>query len=81
VKEHPAPKRDAFDIQVRRERPRGFLGLTSEPLRETEKAVQVEYYSWLLWFPKSQLVRVDNQLWAPRHSVEAAKDHESATRA
>jgi hypothetical protein len=79
MKTCPALKRDTFGIQIRRERPRGFLGLTSEPLRETEKAVQVEYYSWLLWLPKSRLLRVDNQLWAPRHSVEAAKDHESAT--
>lgn len=79
MKKHPALKRDAFGIEVRRERPPGYRGLTSEPLRETEKAVQVEYYRWLLWLPKSQLLRVDNQLWAPLHSIQAAKDHDSAT--
>lgn len=73
-------ERDPFGIEVRGLRPSGWRGLTSEPVRATDKAIQCRYYGWLLWLPKARCLRVDGQLWTPLANIEAAKDHESAER-
>lgn len=78
VKEGPALRRDAFGIEIRSYRPRGWRTFTSEPHRETEKAIQLEYYGWLLWVPKSRCFRVDDTIVAHLSVVEEAKDHPSA---
>lgn len=80
MKETPHLRRDEFGIEIRDHKPRGWHGLTGEPVRETQKAVQVPYYGWLLWLPKARCFRVDDQLFTPRESIENAKDHDSAER-
>ena len=79
--EHKTLLRDCYGIEIRKSKPRNWRELTSEPLRETVKAVQCRYYSWLLWFPKKRLLRIDGGIYASLDSVEASKEHKSAERA
>jgi hypothetical protein len=73
-------RRDDFGIEVRQNRPRGWRTFTSEPVRQTDTAIQIEYYDWLLWGPKSRCFRVGEDIVTHISVVEAAKDHESAER-
>lgn len=72
--------RDRYGIEMRNNRPSGWRTLSGEPVRETAKAVQCAYYSWLLWFPKSRLVRTTEGLHACIDTIDASKAHVSAER-
>jgi hypothetical protein len=74
-------RKDEFGIEIRRTRPRGWLTMTSEPLRESDDHIQVEYYRHLLTLPKSRCLRVDGQLVVDRETVAEAKDDPSYERA
>lgn len=76
--ERLSKKADAPRIKVQAERPAGYREL-GEIRQKTEKAVQVEYHSWLLWIPKKALVKVKNGPYtAPAWAIDSAKDHPSA---
>lgn len=72
--------RDTYGIEVRNHRPRGWRTLTGEPVRETAKAVQCAYYAWLLWLPKSRMVRTSEGLHCHVDTIDASKAHQSAER-
>lgn len=55
-------------------------GFTSDVVRETEKAVQLDYYTWQLWIPKATVRRVDGKLYGQIRLINEAKDHSSAER-
>ncbi len=55
-------------------------GFTSDVVRETDKAVQVDYYTWRLWVPKATVRRVDGKLYGQIRLINEAKDHSSAER-
>jgi hypothetical protein len=76
----PALRRDRFGIERRNQKPRGWRTATSEPVRYTDNAVQVEYYRWLLWLPISGCVRSPDGIHAPLRLIEYAKDHDTAER-
>lgn len=69
---------DPYGIREKVYRPRGWRGLTGEPIRQTEKAVQVPYYKWVLWLPKFRVVRTAEGLFAPIEAIDESKAHESA---
>ena len=55
-------------------------GFTSDVVRETEKAIQVDYYTWRLWIPKACVRRVDGALYSGIAIINESKDHVSAER-
>lgn len=70
----------AVKIKVRAERPAGYR-ILGAVVAETDKAVRVSYYDWLLWLPKSAVVRVRRgPLTAPAWAIDEAKEHASAGR-
>lgn len=77
MKRGPGYREDPHGVEIRTTKPRGWCWLTSEPVRETEKAIQVEYYRHLLWLPKAVVLRVDDVLCVDRKFISAAQDHPS----
>jgi len=75
------PVVDKWGIRIADYAERPFrYGLTSDVVRETEKAVQIDYYSWRLWLPKATVRRVDGKLYGQIRLINEAKDHDSAER-
>ena len=64
-------------IRKRTLRPTGYREL-HEPVAETDKAVRLRYYAWLIWIPRSALVKVGETYTAPAWAIDSAKAHPSA---
>jgi hypothetical protein len=74
-----APSFDDWGIKVMPLKLKPFnYGFTSDVVRETAKAVQLDYYKWRLWIPKSCVRRVNGQLFGSIDAINRAKDHDSA---
>ncbi len=66
-------------IRQRRTRPSGHREL-HEPVGETDRAVRFRYYAWLIWIPRTALVKVGDAYTAPDWAIGSAKEHASARR-
>jgi hypothetical protein len=74
-----SPPKRAKRTPIRRRslRPRDYREL-HEPVAETDKAVRFRYYAWLIWIPRSALVKVGDVYTAPPWAIDSAKEHASA---
>lgn len=75
----PSKASGRVPIRRRKYRPAGHR-ILHEPVAETDSAVRFRYYAWILWIPRSALVKVGAEYTTPAWAIDTAKEHPSARR-
>lgn len=65
-------------MKTQNDRPPGYR-ILGKALKRQEKAIQFEYYGWMIWIPKTAVVKVRRGPYtAPAWAIDSAKEHGSA---